>query len=762
TQMTVHNREGVAWAASHGFSRVVLARELQVSEIREIASAPECRDTGLEVFVHGALCYSYSGQCLLSSLIGGRSGNRGMCAQPCRKPYVLLEGGQDHYGRMSGMKPVEGIPAYPLSTRDLSVYRVLGDLAGLGLRALKIEGRMRSPRYVALVTDVYRRAIDAIDSGDFSPSDEDEVALTLAFSRGFTPGWLMGSRHRGLLGNARPDNVGLFLGEVVSSDSRSGLVKVRPVSAIVPETGDGVVFVDPLTGKEEGFPLTRDARLEDGCLILPSRAGPGACVWLTRKASLVSRAEAIISRKRPLIPIDLLVTWDGQVPALSGKISGLPGKDALDVVYRPEQGMEPSRGREVGTEEIRRQLMKTGGTRFSILVSAIEYPGGLFAPVSYLNALRRDFLGRAESAIAGSFLPGNAVVEETGKRCRKMREVLRSPGKTHGDELPAPPLVISLYTDDPGAVREAVAAGCRSICFEPDPRTGHRRCLEPGLVRTGDLAELLSEVSAICTCAGASLTWKWPRITRRDYLDAALPIVEAGAPYDAIMLESTGVADALARKVQGIVLTGGSGLNVMNSCTIRTLSPLFRRLTISPEITGTELASLLSCSGGPGVPGLDVIVQGNLEVMVGEECLLARKPGLHGGSCTGYSPSRTHGLRDGSGRIFPFRIDAACRTHIYNAVETCLVDRVPTLARQGVTGIAIDGRGRGPAYAAEMVRIYLEAAQAVELPAEETERRISTLRERVRQISQGGITAGYMGSLREPVPGSPDQKSSLP
>ena len=168
TQMTIHNKEGAIWANRAGFRRAVLAREVGLDEIKTMGQELEKeKDTalqgiGLEVFVHGALCYSYSGQCLLSSAIGGRSGNRGMCAQPCRKPYVLLRGEKDRYGRPTGLAAQPQRERFLISTRDLCVYRHLDRIVRSPIESLKIEGRMKSPEYVAIVTRIYKRALQAV------------------------------------------------------------------------------------------------------------------------------------------------------------------------------------------------------------------------------------------------------------------------------------------------------------------------------------------------------------------------------------------------------------------------------------------------------------------------------------------------------------------------------------------------------------------------------------------------------------------------
>ena len=193
----------------------------------ESPTRPATTGVGLEVFAHGALCYSYSGQCLLSSVIGGRSGNRGMCAQPCRKPYTLVTGDQDEYGRPERIRDLQTPGHYLLSPKDLCTYRHLPELVKAPVVSLKIEGRMKSPEYVAVVVSTYRRALDAIAAGDWKPAPEAERDLLLAFNRGFTRGYLFGDRHGALMARDAPDNRGICIGTVTKQDERSGTVTVH-------------------------------------------------------------------------------------------------------------------------------------------------------------------------------------------------------------------------------------------------------------------------------------------------------------------------------------------------------------------------------------------------------------------------------------------------------------------------------------------------------------------------------------------------------
>ena len=259
TQMTILTREGVRWAQEHGLSRVVLARELGLDVIRELLEGRNATMPGLEIFIHGALCYSYSGQCLLSSVIGGRSGNRGICAQPCRKPYRLVEADIDRHGRPVNPQKTPCAGEYPLSTRDLSTLSRLGEIAGSGIEALKIEGRMRSPEYVAIAVSLYRKALDSISRGEpWAPGEEDTALLMLAFNRGFSCGYLFGCRGEDLMGRERPDNRGVPIGRVTGCGSRGEIFIKNTLPMIKIRKGDGLVLFDQRTRKEYGLVLKSD------------------------------------------------------------------------------------------------------------------------------------------------------------------------------------------------------------------------------------------------------------------------------------------------------------------------------------------------------------------------------------------------------------------------------------------------------------------------------------------------------------------------
>ena len=714
TQMTIHNREGVAWAAEEGFSRVVLARELTLPEIEDISADPRAEGVGLEVFAHGALCYSYSGQCLLSSVIGGRSGNRGMCAQPCRKPYRLVTAGVDEYGRPGEPQPLPVNERYLLSTRDLCVYPYLDRLVQAPVASLKIEGRMRSPAYVATVTRIYRRALDAIAAGDdWSPLREDLRDLALAFNREFTEGYILGAHD--LMGRDRPGNRGVMLGRVTGYDPLRGEATVRLTGDIVPGSGDGVVFWGEDPGMDVGAVIRGAPAVRNGTLRLsvPAPVRPGARVFLTRSMDLEERAKRIMDASPEPLQLDLLVTWDGETPCLEAIVEPIGG-EPLRVRYRSALRMEPARNRPLTEEQIAEQFGKTGGTQFVIRNIDIRYPGGLFAPLGELNRVRRAFLERVEETLLAARRPDAGAVNAARQR---LETALAGIGRVALLGREPRPLQVSVYTDTLDGVEAALGGGARTLYLE-----------------VAAVPYLLKEAARVCREGGAEVVWKWPAITRRSFLDTATSILPSlyGAGVRGVMVSGMGAADAVRRAEPRMSIYGAAGLNLWNHRAAARLEGLFRRCTASPELPADDLAGLAASTGV--TLELEVLVQGNIEAMASEDRLLANVGG------EAIDISGFVGLQDGRNRVFPLRCDCEGRTYISNAVETCLIDHIPEIAGMGIDSVAIDARGRGPRYAGEMARLYRIAVAAV---ARGDSGILPGLRDEVKRRALGGITGGH-------------------
>jgi len=706
TQMAIHNREGVARAAREGFSRVVLARELTLAEVEDIAGV---QGIGIEVFAHGALCYCYSGQCLLSSVIGGRSGNRGMCAQPCRKPYRLVTAETDDYGRPKDLRAVPGEDRYLLSTRDLSVYPRLDLLARAPVASLKIEGRMRSAEYVATVTGIYRHALDAIAAGeDWSPSREDMRDLALAFNREFTEGYILGAPE--IMARDRPGNRGILLGTVAGYDPRRQEATVRLTGDLALRSGDGLAFCtdDPdsdVGAVVRGTPAVRRGTVR---LSVPAPVTVGARVFLTRSADLEERAKRVMDKPLKPLPLDVTVTWEDGTPCLEAAVHTRSGGEPLRVRYRSDLVMEPARSRPLTKEQIMEQLGKTGGTPFTIRNLDLRYPGGLFAPFGELNRVRRTFLERVEDAVLAARRPGEDAVRAAQERVEAAIAGMERPAGSHRNpRLPS----VSVYTDTLEGAEAAVRGGARTVYIE---------AADPGI---------LEEAAAVCRERGAEPVWKWPSITRRTFLDAAAPLLPS--LYDAgirgVMVSGMGAADAVRQAEPRMKLYGAAGLNLWNHRTAAELAPLFLRCTASPELPAADLAGL--AASARNTPELEVLVQGNIEAMVTEDRLAAAVEG-----------GRFLGLQDGRNRVFPLRRDSEGRTYIANAVETTLVDRLPRIAGMGISAVAIDARERGARYAGDMARLYREGIDAV---ARGDARALPALKDEIKRRALGGITGGH-------------------
>ena len=303
TQMTMTDARGIEWVRPLGIQRVILARELSMEQIRQLRQGT---DMPLEVFVHGALCMSYSGQCLASEALWGRSANRGLCGQACRLPYRLL---------VDGRQRDTGDRLYLLSTKDLAAYDRIYDLVRLGITGFKIEGRLKSAHYVAAATQVYRAAIDAaLEDRRFELEPDGRARLVQSFSRGFTHGFMDGADHSDLVHGLHPKSRGVRVGTVIGKTDR-GIVIMMDEEAGELHPGDGVVLDEGReAGQEQGGRLFAVEDLHEPGTVLvtfsPADVNPkditvGCDLWKTDDPRLEremerSYARDVVARRIPL------------------------------------------------------------------------------------------------------------------------------------------------------------------------------------------------------------------------------------------------------------------------------------------------------------------------------------------------------------------------------------------------------------------------------------------------------------------------------
>lgn len=733
TQATIATPAGVAWAKRAGYSRVILPRELLPSQLDEILAIPRDGRPEIEVFVHGALCYSYSGQCLLSSLIGGRSGNRGMCAQPCRKPYRLVQvtGGKGGAGPEIRVIPTQ--ERFLLSTRDLCCYRGLPDIARRDIAALKIEGRMRSATYVAIVVRAYRRALDALLAKKNHVFLEDEEAMAIAFSRGFTRGYILGETS--VMGRSAPGNRGLFLGVVRSIGEGDGLL-VSAVTQTVPAPGDGILVTGPGGAIRAGQLLKSRCRREKGDLLLPvpaRGARPGDSVFLTRSRVLEERMRSILTagRVRRHVPVSLWLRVHPGEPVAWRATLVHPRRGRITLSGSADAVPHAARTRPLSPEMIRARFEKAGESPFDLSDISVETSGDSFLPISSLNGVKREILDRIKEEWIRSFCP---APPERERAHAAVAAVIRERGLLPASAPPSPvrrePVILSVYCATLGELEEACRQKAPLICFEPTASEGDPDCIPD--VREG---------SARCRAAGVFFAWMWPRVAPpafvREMLEKLPRLFREG--IGRVMVSEAGLAEAICGHVPGMVVYGGSGLNITNAEAALFFHPPVSRFTLSHEIPRDDIPLLVSRAEKmcPSI-SFEVVCQGTIEAMVSKNRLLSD---LLGNTPVNFQDG-SFGLEDGTGRIFPVYEDRLGRTRILNAVETTLIDYVPFLVAAGVRSLAIDARRRGVAYVREVVPAYGEAI-ALACSGIHDPERMACLKERIRHVAWGGLTAGH-------------------
>ena len=763
TQMTINSTAGALKAGSMGIRRIVLARELSYDEISGINAAlkdaadpdsetPLKNPPELEVFVHGALCYCYSGQCLFSSLLGGRSGNRGMCAQPCRKAYELRENTVDGYGKIDSASSLRCRTkgAYLLSPRDLCSYDNLESMARLNIASLKIEGRMKSPEYVAIVTSIYRRALDAVaegspagDTGD-GVSKEDKENLLIAFNRRFTSGYVGGDKNAALMSYDRPANRGIFIGTVTDYDPRYESGVVRLTGDTKPRLGDGLT-IRRKHGADDGFFLRKPYEIRNGELRFRSkcRLGRGDQVFITNRGSLDDLAGEIMARDGGIyrkVPLDIsfkLGGENGRTPVVSGSFAIKGVK--YEAVYTSDTEMADAQNKPVLTDDLKKVFAKCGGTQYEMRSFKAEYSDNLFLPMSLLNELRRNFLKSADRAVIGSYLPDDASMDAARENYSRFLENFRR------YDAPVRKPKLAFYADSPECVRAAADSGCERIYCECDIAP----VLKDGSVNPrfeAGILETLASAAETCRDRGCELIWKWPRIADDAYISAALPLVEKvlGLGVCGIMVESYGSAAAIRRVAPYARIYGGSGMNIYNSLSLARISDLFCGAVISPEASAENIADLIRRIP-PELRGkveTEYLVNGAVELMVTENNLPVSGLSDYGT----YDPKKTYSLLDERDRDFPIYVDACGRTHIFNAVETCLIDSLPELCGLGLDTVSVDGRHKTYDYASAVVKAYKEGLRAVNEESRSgraLENELDDLKKKVAKISQGGITEGH-------------------
>lgn len=656
TQMNTHNAAGIEAAARLGAQRVTLARELSLAEVAHLSGV--AHDLGMEVetFVHGALCVCYSGQCFMSSLIGGRSANRGLCAQACRLPYEL------HNAATRKTLPAEG--EHLLSPQDLCAIDLLPDLLDAGVSSLKIEGRMKSPEYVFAVVKAYRAVLDRVKqqraAGELGErvraTDEERRALAEAFSRGFTTAYLEGERGNDIMSYGRPNNRGVFAGRVAFVKDGTAAI----TSELELERGDVLEF---WTNKGHFAYTLGDVSLDrsGNVLVSPDRpVGKGDRVFRVRSAAATYVDDALEPRVRIAGRVDMRL---GEPLRMEFWRVGDTGEACIRG-YAEGEAVEPARTKPVTAEDVRAHVDRLGQTPYVLDALDMQLDEGVGVGFSQVHRLR---------AAALDDLTDKLLAPSRNRTLPRVteREPL-PPARPRGCRIAA-------WATNPACARAAKRAGA-DVVYIPALNYKRGEAVVAGQrSATAEQAGYPNRVAVALPTVDHDLVAG----TREAALDFDVwQYVKPGKP---VLVESLG---ALVRAANlGAEVEVGPHVPLTNELSLAAVAELgATRAWLSPELTLGQIADLAENS--PVELGLTIA--GAQELMVTEHCLLMSQ-GPCNEDCDACARRKSpHYLRDRKDYEFPVVTDLLGRSHLYNGVELDVAHTVPDLMHAGLTMLMVD------------------------------------------------------------------------
>ena len=671
TQMTLTSPEGVAFARRQGISLAVLARELSLRELAKFQSANDPSGLPLEVFVHGALCVAYSGQCLTSEVLGRRSANRGECAQACRMPYTL---------EVDGQPRDLGDRAYLLSPQDLAAVDEIPELIKLGLHSFKIEGRLKSPDYITAVTTVYRQAIDrALANLPAPASKEDKYRLEMTFSRGLFSGWFHGVDHQQLV-HAR---FGKKRGPLAGKIARTGPDWVELEEMLTPlHPGDGVVIDRGSdTDNEPGgflFGVQGNRISFRHGSLPPHSTRPGDRVWKTKDPQLEKQLKAERSKEAPT-----------ETTPLHLKISGLPAQPLQIHAVSVNQEVKLSsaipltaaRNRPLTTESLRDQLSRLGGTPFHLGDLAVDLPQPVILPLSELNRLRRDLVARLSATAPLSNNPGNV-------------------GQSAGPILPQLLAPIAAKRSAPGVVKLSVL--CRNPAQAEALLSENADLL---YLDFEDLRRFAPTVETIRQKSKIPVYLATPRIQKAGET-GFFRLIESAKP-DGVLIRNLGALDYF--RSAKLPMIGDFSLNVANALSADLfISEGLERLTPSYDLDITQLLELLR-SAAPS--WFELTLHQHIPMFHMEHCVFAAFLSEGKDHLTCGRPCDHHriAVRDRVGESHPIRADVGCRNTVFHARPQSGASHLPQLLSTGLRHFRIELLDESPDEAINLLQSYRKA-----------------------------------------------------
>lgn len=653
TQMVAHSLEDVKYLESVGFDRVVLAREVTVEEIKYICD--NCK-ADIEVFVHGALCVCYSGQCLMSSMIGNRSGNRGRCAQPCRQRYELIDVYTGEVVNSNG--------DYLLSPRDLNAIEEIDKVIDAGVHSLKIEGRMKRPEYVATVIDGYRKTIDEyLATNKLNVSDETINDLYTIFNRKFTKGLLLGDVGKDMMNSQLPNNQGLYVGTVVDYNKKAKRLKIKLANTL--KKGDGINLGGGTIGRiiKNGNIETIGYKGETIELDFVGEARKGQIVFKTSDSELMDRVQATFTQDKEFVKniIDAKITIKlGQKPILT-----LKDRYSNEATIEGDKIVEEAMKVALSKEKVETQLRKLGNTPYELDLLEIELDDNVSLPISLLNQMRRDcieLLDKERVSIKNRKYKNKIV---------KYKPVLYNRNKQQE---------ISVKVKNLEQLESALECGVDRIYYE-DTNT-----IDKGM--------------SLAMKYNKKVIYSAPRIIRNKEYNHLAKANNAGV--ESVQVGNYGSIDYFKDKKLNIDYY----LNAFNSETINYYKEIGAdTLCISQELNINEIKETIKYTD----INIESVVYGYTPLMITEYCpmgVIVRdcKKDKRVAKCK----ESIYALRNSKGDEFRVSQDIFCRSTIYNSNVTCMLDNLYELHEIGINVLRLDFTLEDKGTVKEVIEAYQE------------------------------------------------------
>lgn len=647
TQMFIHSIHGVHLLEEIGFDRTVLARELTLKEIKYIVDNSKKE---IKIFNHGAMCICYSGQCLMSSMIGGRSGNRGTCAQPCRKRYSLYN---------NSNKLDEG---HLLSPKDLNTLDIFTELIDTGVHSFKIEGRKKNKIYVYTIVSAYRKLMDSYikDNKHEIITNDEKNKVYQSFNREFSNGYFLKDKVAAeeLINKEIPKNMGVFTGKVIQVTNDGAKIKLNAHLS----QGDGIRIING--NKETGQKITKifkngnqvqNAYSGDTIFISGKSLNKGDLIYKIADISLKNEIEILIDKKYPRkIPVEGKFSLRE-----NGFLTGEITKDQVVIKYQSKVKSEKAVNKAISKDRIIQQLNKLGETPYYFKKIDIHMDDNIVIPISAVNEARREMMDELTKKIINL-------------NRKPIKEKFDLYYKAHERSIEKPKISVKTHRFD--LIEEIIKENIDEVIFGGDILFDNKQ---------------IENVLNMCVRNNKSLRLAFPRVTRMEYLKELKLHLNwlKNLPIVGVLISNYELLDLF--RTTNINIHIDHTFNIMNKYTLDILGSLGVSLGyLSQELNMGEIKSFIDDSP----INIGMVVYGNTELMISQYKLWDR-------NCS---------IEDIRGYSFPVIIDDFQRSHIYNSKTTSLLDELYRL--DGIQNIRLDFTNEQPK---EVVRVIENALLAL-------------------------------------------------